>query len=124
MAAVSGGSRLHLAPIRGHRCHAVVLEGRIGVFGDGSGEAELSRTIFGHTSWEIARAVRHRGVYLMTGHWGKNSCELKKYQLVTMTEELALHADQTVRDLESSRNNPHAFRRTLGCRTGLDGVEI
>ena len=34
---------------RQQRCHAVVLEGRISVLGDGGGEAELSRTIFGHT---------------------------------------------------------------------------
>jgi hypothetical protein len=40
-----------------HRCHAVVLEGRISVLGDGGGEVQLSRTIFGHTkvtSVEIA----------------------------------------------------------------------
>jgi hypothetical protein len=48
VAAVSRGSGLHLAPIHGsHRCHAVVLEGRISVLGDGGGVVELSRTIFG-----------------------------------------------------------------------------
>jgi hypothetical protein len=47
VAAVSSGSSLHLAPIHGShslRCHAVVLQGRIRVLGDGGGEAELSRT--------------------------------------------------------------------------------
>ena len=43
---------LHLAPIHGsHRCHAVVLVGRISALGGGGGVAELSRTIFGRTSW-------------------------------------------------------------------------
>jgi len=54
VAAVSSGSSLHLAPIHGshwHRCQAVVLEGRISILGDGGGVAELSRTIFGRTSW-------------------------------------------------------------------------
>jgi hypothetical protein len=52
VAAISRRSSLHFALIYGsHRCHAVVLEGRISVLGGGGGVAELSRTIFGRTSW-------------------------------------------------------------------------
>jgi hypothetical protein len=40
-----------LRPSGSHRGHAVVLEGRIDVLGDGSGKTELSRIIFGRTSW-------------------------------------------------------------------------
>lgn len=48
----SAGDRVYtLRPSRSHRGHAVVLEGQIDVLGDSGGKTELSRFVFGRTSW-------------------------------------------------------------------------